>query len=518
MKKNTPVLMIGLDAAELSLIERLCSEGKLPTLHSLREQGCFGPLDANATIFTGGVWPTFYTSKEVAWHGIYHNKLWRYENMRCEVASNKWLPQKPFWEILDQNNYKIAAIDVPMTLGVSKLRNGIHLAGWGTHDLIIKGSWPPDLWKQVEREFGSPVIPLEYYGPQSSRTLLHLRDTLIKGTEQMLKLVESLIVREPWNLFFVVFGATHRGGHYLWNLSQIDKKGVSSEILQRLNNALIDIYQVCDYAIGRLIERVSKDARILVFSVHGMGPNPGWSDRCGEILIRIQEENEDTPAKSGFLYKLKQALPWQLIRQVTTRLPQKALDRLVTLWSANMFDWRTTRYFPLPMDHAGYLRINVRGREPKGNVEPVHEYDTICKELEEAFLSFRDIKTGKAIVEQVYRMSDLAPQDAPYREVLPDLVIKWNDVSATESDGIRSERYGEIHWNADGKLPSGRSGNHQERGWFVAVGNGICSATRVAGHRALDLVPTVFEWLGAKAGVDFQGKSIPALYGKEGPL
>ena len=33
-------------------------------------------------------------------------------------------------------------------------------------------------------------------------------------------------------------------------------------------------------------------------------------------------------------------------------------------------DWNATRYFPLAMDHAGYMRINLAGREPNGIVDP----------------------------------------------------------------------------------------------------------------------------------------------------
>ncbi len=511
MKKKTPVLMIGLDAAEVTLIERLCAEGKLPTLQSLRERGCFGSLEAKATIFAGGVWPTFYTAQDVPWHGVYHNKLWRHETMRCEVVNDQWLPAKPFWEILDQEAYRMAIVDVPMTVSRPKLMNGIQLAGWGTHDLIVKGAWPSELWPQLEKEFGSAMMPAELFGPQNAKTLLNLKEALLQATEQMTRLSESLLVREAWDLFFVVLGATHRGGHYLWDLSQIDQTGLSPETLQILEQALVDIYQACDRAVARLIKKTPAEAKVLVFAVHGMGPNRGWSDRCPEILSKIQQANQDVPAKTGLLYSLKQVIPWQLARQITTRLPQPVLNRLVSLWSAGMFDWNTTRYFPLPMDHAGYFRINVKGREPEGIVEPGLEYETVCRELEAAFRSFHDIETGKPIVDKVYRMDDLAPREAPYREVLPDLVITWRDISAIQSPGIHSEKYGEIRWDTGGKLPSGRSGNHQEKGWFVAVGDGITPATRAEEHRTIDLVPTVFQWLGAEPGQDFQGKPIPVL-------
>ena len=93
--KKTPILMIGIDAAEVTLIERLCVEGKLPVLQSLREQGCFGVLESDANIFMSSGWPSFYSVSRVPWHGRYFNKMWRQEKMRLEVISDEWLPPNP---------------------------------------------------------------------------------------------------------------------------------------------------------------------------------------------------------------------------------------------------------------------------------------------------------------------------------------------------------------------------------------------------------------------------------------
>jgi len=509
MKSSSPTIMIGLDGAEVTLVEKFCSEGKLPTLQSLRKDGCFGILDTDADIFAGGVWPTFYTSKKVPWHGIFHNKLWRHENMRCEVANEEWLSAQPFWEFFNDSNYRLAIIDVPMTLGKPKPINGIHVCGWGTHDLINKGSWPPDLWKTLEKKFAPPGIPPEFFGPQSSKTLKTLRENLLKATKQVIRMSEHILTQEPWDLFLLILGATHRAGHYLWNLSQIDSSCLSSSELKVLEGALLDTYQACDYGVGKLIEKAPHNAKILVFSVHGMNRNSGWSDYCPNILSVIQKKGQEAPAKSGFLYRLRQVLPWQLIRQITRYMPKSALDLLVSLWSSNMFDWHTTRYFPIPMDHACYLRINVKGREPEGIVEYGPEYYQICEELKAAFLSFCDIDSGKPIVDKVYHIDDLVPLDAPYRNFLPDLVITWTDISAIQSKGIRSEKYGEFL--IDGKLPSGRAGNHANKGWFVARGEGISPETSTDENHIVDLVPTVFQWLGAQPPDHFQGKPISSL-------
>lgn len=507
--RGSPTLMIGLDAAELTLIERLCDEGRLPALQALRARGSFGALASDATTFAGGVWTSFYTGRPVPYHGIYHNKLWRPANMRCEIAAPGWLPEQPFWEQLGPD-YRVAILDVPMTVAPPRVANGVQVAGWGTHDLIAKGAWPADLWRQLAGELGQPQMPAELFGPQTPATLHRLRAALLEATEQMARLSVSLLRRERWDLFSVVFGATHRAGHYLWDLSQIDGAGLAPAERRELEGALVEIYQACDRAVARLVEQ-APDYRVLVFAVHGMGPNPGWADHCADILGQIQRRGAAVAPKAGLLYRVKKALPWELVREATTRMPQAVTNRLVELWSARMFDWSSTRAFPLPMDHAGYLRLNLRGREPQGIVAPGAEYDALCTELAEAFMSFRDIESGRPIVERVLRLDQLAPPDAPYRDGLPDLLITWSDVSAIGSRGIHSPTYGELRLDPQGRLPSGRAGNHRGHGWFIAAGPGVPAGGRLEGHSTLDLAPTALHWLGANVPAAMQGRPIEAL-------
>src|SRR5215211_2236548 len=107
MNSRRPVVMIGLDAADHDLIERLCQAGELPTLAALRARGAYGGLEGCAGRFAGGVWPTFYTGSDVAWHGLYHNKIWRQERMQVELADETWFRERPFWELLEGSQLRI---------------------------------------------------------------------------------------------------------------------------------------------------------------------------------------------------------------------------------------------------------------------------------------------------------------------------------------------------------------------------------------------------------------------------
>jgi predicted AlkP superfamily phosphohydrolase/phosphomutase len=515
---RTPVFMVGIDGADWLLVRRLIAAGKLPALAKLMRQGSYGQLASPADEYAGGVWPDFYTGRSVAQHGIYHNKLWRQEHMRCEVPTDAWLQSRPFYEELSEQGYRVCVLDMPMVLGTPHSLNGIYLGGWGTHDLIAKGSSPADLWQRLVSEYGPPLMPAEYFGRQDAHSLLRLRDQLIKATEQITHIGVDLLGSEAWDFSCVVLGAAHRAGHYLWDDSQLgslsESDSATISVRKDICNALEDVYLACDKALQQMLAVVPGNTLRVVFSVHGMDANHGWGDLGADLLDGILQHSQGRKPRHGLLYAVRRHMPFHLVRPLLTRLPQSVTHRLVQLWSAKMYDWHSTSYFPLPMDQAGYIRINLRGREKEGIVEPGIQYRQLCDELEHYLLSLQDVETGRAIVRKVIRAWQQAPTDAAARDVLPDLVVLWGENPATESKCIVSDRLPGFAVKVPENNMSGRSGNHVGRGWFVVHGPGLVSSA-FAEHSPedstdcgsiRDLAPTLFKTIGAQPLPQFEGK------------
>src|SRR6202007_1830919 len=89
------LLLIGLDAADIQLVERWTADGSLPNLAALRAQGTTSALTPSARYLTGSPWPTFYTGRPPSDHGIYHDFQWRQERMAFAAPSTDWLPGGP---------------------------------------------------------------------------------------------------------------------------------------------------------------------------------------------------------------------------------------------------------------------------------------------------------------------------------------------------------------------------------------------------------------------------------------
>ncbi len=500
--------MLGLDAADPDVIQDLVGQGRLPVLARLIGSGVFGRLKSPADLYAGGVWPTFYTGQAVPWHGIFHNKLWRPESMRVDVPSDEWIAARPFWESLAEADMEVCIVDVPMVLGQPRPVRGVYVGGWGTHDLICKGSWPTSLWRDLERRFGSPLMPKEQFGRQSLHSLAKLHDALVRSTEQMRDIAIHLLNSRRWDFACVVFGAIHRAGHYLWDKSQIEGATVTDPESGTPDPALVSIYEAVDAALGEVLEHCPNDARVVAFSVHGMGPNPGWSDLLPDILARVDEQRGKRAPKLGMLYAVKRRLPFHWARPVLTRLPTWATDRMVPLWSRHMFDWSDTRYFPVPMDEAGYIRINARGRETHGIVAPSAEYRELCTELEGLITSLCDAASGAPIVGPIERAYDQADSSAPARRLIPDLIVRWQGPSARAAKRLVSTKVPGFVYEVPTRLPSGRSGNHTNKGWFIARGPGVDPADLTMEHDVVDLLPTVLKYLGVEPWPQLQGRSI----------
>jgi predicted AlkP superfamily phosphohydrolase/phosphomutase len=490
------VLLLGLDAVDADVVDRLAGDGRLPNLQRLMETGLRGRLRSPADLFAGGVWPTFYTGRHVPSHGIFHNKLWRPDRMRIDVAGDDWIPARPFWETLPDPGLRVCIVDVPMVLGAPRPVNGVYLGGWGTHDLISRGSWPPGLWRDCERRFGAPLMPAEHFGRQSADAVADLRQRLGEATRQLTDLALDLLGREPWDLACVVLSAGHRAGHYLWDRSQVDDAAPPA---RSPHSDLAAVYTAVDEAVGRVLARTSPDTLVLAFAVHGMGPNPGWSDLLPDLLARMDQHRSGARPSRGFLYRLKQVVPFHWARPLLNALPMAVNHRLVSLWSRNMFDWSSTPWFPVPMDESGYLRVNLRGRERDGIVEPGPAYDALCDELEQLMLGLRDADSGEPLARGVTRAFAAASEGASHaagRALLPDLVVPWTGPPATSTRRVLCDALPGFVYEVPARLPSGRAGNHTDRAWFIAHGPGVVRGAAIRTHDVVDLVPTALHHLG----------------------
>jgi predicted AlkP superfamily phosphohydrolase/phosphomutase len=152
------VVILGLDGLDHGLTEKMLSEGKLPHLAALGQQGCFKQLGSTVPPISPVAWSSFQTGVNPGKHNIfdfltpdlrtYQAKMSSVEIRppRRSIRLGKWrLPlgkahlqllrkSKPFWKILSEYGIFNCIIRVPITFPPEKLR-GIQLSAMCVPDL-----------------------------------------------------------------------------------------------------------------------------------------------------------------------------------------------------------------------------------------------------------------------------------------------------------------------------------------------------------------------------------------------
>lgn len=523
MTKNQPdpVLVIALDAAEPRLVEQWMNEGKLPTLKLLRSKGAYGRVKSLAAKWlAGSPWPTFYTGTTPAEHGVYESIQWDAERMQYAQLSPNWLPLTPFYRKLG-SDLRVISLDVPLTYSPEPF-NGIEICSWLTYDSLSTTdnetpvSYPTTEVVRLRDKFGlEPVsITSEGWGLQRIKSLLKIRDQLVQATLRTGELARTLMVNEKWDLFLLALAAPHRGGHKLWDVSGTYGH-LGSRDQKDFSLAMQDIYVACDKVIKRLINETPDNTRILVFSLHGMKANTKRSYILPEILPQILAKNskcnqESDVKNSSFQERGKKLVPniWRSIANINESLPYKAMGLIRSKFiSSSKSNTISESAFSLRADLNGYLRINLRGREKDGIVEPGEDYNQLCSAIINDLKTLVDVDTGQPVIEQVIRSDELFGS-GPRLKFLPDLIVKWASSPAINQKTIVSNRYPSLSISPPKRNLDGRSGNHGTEGFVIAVGTGISPSSQIDNCDILDLAPTIYELLGAQKPAKMRGNSI----------
>lgn len=516
MSGSSKVLMVGLDAFEPALLERWTADGSLPTLASLMARGTYRRLSSPSEWLVGSPWPSFYTGLSPTEHGLYHYLVWDPERMENVRATADGPHLEPFWRSLGREGIRSVVVDVPLSPPPQAFA-GVELNGWATHDRLQEpASHPADLLARVERRFGPPPLEDEIHRPLATERLLATRDELVEAVDRVAGVATELMETEPWDLSLVCFSSTHRGGHKLW----VDPEPVSGAALgggePPLADALWRVYAAADAALARLMAAAGPEVEVLVFSLHGMGPNSCHTSLLPDMLGRVLSGGEggDLDGRgrtSRLLHRLRGLVPLTVRNEVKRRLPVGLQDRLTSYWRTGGLDWESTRAFCPAADLQGYVRLNLVGREARGIVDP-GEVEELHARIAEGLLTFADADTGAPVVRAVARPRDVFPP-GPAEPGLPDLLVRWEPYPVAHRRAIRSPRYGTISWPTPGQPPDGRPGNHRPEGLLLAargrldrLGAGDGGADALPS--VLDLAPTVFGLFGLAAPPAMRGSSL----------
>lgn len=521
-----------MDACDAGIMQEMAREGRCPHLARLLREGAVVDTIAPYGTFVGSSWMTVATGTPVGTHR-YYNWL---EVDPGTYALRDTTPREsrsaPFWQHLSDRGRRVAVLDVPHA-DLPAQMNGVLLKEWGCHDRHHgTASYPPSLLDELDalvgrHPYGCMIHPAGYdafapcdytlraethrTGEEESRLL----DLMRQGIAAKQTASTSVLDGEPWDLFLTVLGEGHCVGHQFWHVHDDTHPRHDPGAAARLGDPVREVYERLDGSLGAHLDRAGPGTTTYLLLNHGMGPHYDGDHLLDEVLVRL-DRHRTGDHRLGWRTRLAHHVVSRLpgrARRVAGRAAAAAVRRRMAqappMASGPTGPGPGRRFFQIPGNTAvGAIRFNVVGREAQGLVPPGAELDALRDEVAAGLLSLVNVDTGRPAVVDVVRSEDVldrAPDDG-----FPDLFVEWERSSPMTTVwsplvGTVSAVYG--HW---------RTGDHNDRGLFVARGPGIQAGRRSYPMSLVEVAPTVSAALGIDLPVeaeprrDLVGGSDPA--------
>lgn len=474
--------------------------GHLPAFGKILGAGSYGDLYSRIPV-TPVAWSTIYTGKNPGKHGVIgfrNHKPNTYE----EVPVNSTVREaRDVWEIAGAYGKKVVVVNAPLTYPPRPV-NGYMVCGFMAPGVDYEFTYPASLGAEIKR-----FVPNYRIGTAPS----YIKSLYLKELHNTVQVVGDaslhLLKQIDWDLAFVVFKETDEVQH-----SFFDRPG-----------DVLGLYRRVDKIVGEFLKLAGDDAYVVVVSDHGGEPitkrfnAAEFLRRTG--LIRLTSSNQRqsaTPLQliASALFGLR--LEWLLDVPGSRRLMGEVMKARVRSlrksakpdqgFYAGQVDWANTTAF---ISSGIGLRINLKGREPLGHVEP-GEYEAIRDEVAAKFAELRDPENGQSVFR--YAQARERVLSGPYTELAPDVMCLPN-TGYLPTEALAS--FDPLAVAAAHRSLFSRStlwcGTHSPYGMVAGSGPGIREG-KITGATLDDIAPTILYVMGLPVPRDMDGKVLTSMF------
>jgi len=482
-------LLIGLDGAEPSLLEPWMDAGRLPHLAALRTRGCFLPLESTRPPATFPAWTTCVTGVNPGRHGIIDFTEMVPGRYALRFVNSTFRKAPALWYILCSAGKRVGILSVPGTYPPEEV-NALMVSGFDSPvatNLDASFVYPRSLYPEV-RGWRFADFQETHLGPGWHEHALAALQRKIADKEAI---AARLLAREPWDFFMVVFGESDTVSHHFWLFHDPE----SPRHRPGFETAVQQVYERLDAAVGRLIEAAGPDVTVAVVSDHGFGGAGtgvvhlnNWLAERGYLAFQ--------PGDSRLLKRLALACAPEKWRGRLFRALGGLAARAEGQSRFGGIDWAHTTAWSEELNYFPSIRVNLRGREPQGQV-PLEEYEAfVCKLC-------RDLEAWPPIAHAWPRKEVFK---GPYTDRAPDIILELALEKGYSHSCLRSRggpafrRIGPDEFL--GGKERGMNGNHRPTGVLLLSKPAEARRASIA-----DIAPTVLAVLGVP-GPPMDGKSL----------
>jgi predicted AlkP superfamily phosphohydrolase/phosphomutase len=426
--------------------------------------GTYGELTSTIPAITVPAWASMLSSKDPGQLGFYgfRNRSDRsYENM--SIATARSVQHDRVWDILSRAGKQVIVVGVPQTYPVNAV-NGCLVSSFLTPSTHSQFTHPAALRSEIGQVVGGEY-PFDVHGFRSENKP-QLLEQIYRMADMQHAVVMHLMKTRPWDFFMHVDMGVDRMHHAFWKF--FDPRHPLYQPGNPLESAVLDYYIHYDRLIGERLALLDDDTAVLVVSDHGGQPMVGgicfneWLKQEGYLTLEYQPQ--------GVVPLEKCEVDW---------------DRTLA--------WGSGGYY-------ARLFLNVKGREPKGVIDPI-DYNRVRDELAERIAAITD-PGGNPLGSVAHKPEEIYQQ---VRNIAPDLIVyfgglKWRSVGSL---GLNV-----IHTFENDIGPD--DANHAQEGLYILAEPRTGGKGLGARRHLMDVAPTVLELLGQPIPSDMRGRPFSA--------
>jgi len=521
------LLIIGLDGATWDLLDPWIRQGRLPHLARLRAAGAWGPLASTMPPATLPSWSTFMTGVNPGKHGIFDftRRQFGTYDVRFVNATFRKLPT--VWRLLSDAGRRVCVLGVPGTYPPETV-NGCMVSGFDTPVTTRADAsfvTPAEFVPLVKAAGGFPFADFQEFRVGRKWHGMAL-ERLLRGIEVKTRLARTLLRRDAWDCFMLLFGESDTVAHHFWRFHDAGSPRFDAAAAAVFGDAIGRVYAALDAAVGTLIEAVPH-ATVLIVSDHGFG---GVGNKAVHLNGWLREQGLQSAAPPRRRGDIAGYVKRAALRVVPGRLQARAFrmnggrlaDRLESRARFAGIRWAGTRAFSEELNYFPSVWLNLAGREPEGVVSPA-DYERVRDDVCAATADLRDPEHQAPIVRRAWRREEL--YHGPWVQYAPDVILEFNldrsysyaclpTAAAPDAGAVRVLDAAEC---AGGKL-AGMSGSHRADGIFLLANDPRNRRGYRQGVQIADMAPTVLDACQVGAPAEFDGRTVSAVVSPKGEV
>jgi predicted AlkP superfamily phosphohydrolase/phosphomutase len=461
-------LLAGLDGAPLDLCERFIAEGLMPTLAGIFARGSFGPMRSVFPYNSAVAWSSLATGLQPSRHGIFDFVLPRVDSYGFRVATRRDRRVPALWNYASDEGARVGVFNIPMTFPAESV-NGMMISGMDAPRLEPRAAYPASLMDALAELRPPYRIMSKAYLRAGQGEWEAAERELVEAVETRGRFVAGLAGARDLDLLMINLEATDGSHHFFWQHFDPAHPRHDPALAARFAGTVGRVYATCDRELGRILDAYQPDT-VIVVSDHGGGPSSDWVLYVNDWLaeegfLSLRTHTGSSLAKRAYASAMRHLS--DPVKQRLRPLAGKAIERAKWLALYGDVDWSTSRAYGTP----SAVRLNVRGREPQGIVEPGRQEEVLAELAERAaartfpdgrplFASVRPASEGSAV--PVAAAPDLIPEAELGVEVRsrntsghPGFLLPMRDLDVYYPSGVHTP-VGMVAAAGEGIAPMGR--------------------------------------------------------------